>query len=140
MRFDPALAAREAFEEAASELGPDWDQAVELEETFSSQAGPVARGAYDALLALAARHPDAHSFHAFCVYITWQQVTEEPSSQHFETGRRLAERYLTTVDRKKEEHLARVAELLSSFRAGLGLDEEDEIQIEYWKDTPKGGD
>jgi hypothetical protein len=140
MQFDPALAAQHAFQEAASELGPDWSQAVELEDAFSSNAGPAARAAYDALLALAARHPKAHAFQAFCIYITWQQVTEETIPRHFETGVRLAEDYLVTVDGKNERHLACVAELLGSFRAGLGLDEEDEIQTEYRKDTPKGGD
>ena len=33
-----------------------------------------------------------------------------------------------------------VTELLDSFRAGLGLNEEDDIVVEFRKDTPKGGD
>ncbi|ALA58856.1 hypothetical protein [Nitrospira moscoviensis] len=140
MQFDPALAAQAAFEEAETELGSDWETAVELEETFSSNAGSAARDAYENLLALAGRHPNAHSFHAFCIYITWQQVTEETIPRHFETGRRLAEAYLAQAAGKDERHLLCVAELLGSFRAGLGLDEEDEIQVEYRKDTPKGGD
>jgi len=140
MQFDPALAAQAAFEEAERELGPDWERAVELEETFSSSAGPAARAAYDALLDLAADHPEAHAFQAFCIYITWQQVTEETIPRHFETGRRLAERYLDQIDGKDERHLVQVSELLSSFRAGLGLEEEDDIQVEFRRDTPKGGD
>lgn len=140
MRFDPALSARDAFQEAASELGSDRDTAVELEETFSSTAGPTAREAYEQLLALAERYPEAHCFQAFCIYITWQQATEETLPRHFETGVRLAERYLASVNGKDERHLVCVAELLGSFRAGLGLEEEDEIQVEYRKDTPKGGD
>jgi len=140
MQFDPALAAQAAFEEAEVELGSDWDTAVELEETFSSNAGPPARQAYEGLLALADRHPRAYSFHAFCIYITWQQVTEETIARHFETGMKLAERYLASIEGKDERHLVSVAELLGSFRAGLGLEEEDDIQIEYRRDTPKGGD
>jgi hypothetical protein len=140
MQFDPALAAQAAFEEAEPELGSDWETAVELEATFSSNAGATARDAYEGLLALADRHPEAHAFHAFCIYITWQQVTEETIARHFETGIRLSEQYLATVDGKDERHLVSVAELLGSFRAGLGLEEEDEIQVEYRKDTPKGGD
>ncbi len=140
MQFDPALAAQEAFAEAEEELGSDWDLARQLEETFSSTAGAAARAAYEGLLAIAVRHPDADSFQAFCIYITWQQVTEETVARHFETGLRLAEAYLVSVEGKDERHLVSVAELLGSFRAGLGLEEEDEIQIEFRKDTPKGGD
>jgi hypothetical protein len=140
MQFDPALAAQAAFREAEAELGTDWDAAVDLEGTFSSNAGAPAREAYESLLALAERHPQAHSFQAFCVYITWQQVTEETIARHFETGLRLSERYLASVEGKGEGHLVHVAEMLESFRAGLGLEDEDEIQVEYRKDTPKGGD
>ena len=140
MRFDPALAARTALNEAEAELGADWDTAVELEDTFSSNAGPVAREAYERLLALAAHHPRAFSFHAFCIYITWQQVTEETIARHFHTGMQLCEAYLLSSEAKNSRHLAQVTELLESFRAGLGLEEEDEIQIEFKRDTPKGGD
>ena len=140
MQFDAALAAQAALQEAQSELGPDWDTAVGLEETFSSNAGATAREAYEALLALAPRHPQAHAFHAFCIYITWQQVTEETIAHHFQTGMRLSEAYLASLNGKDQRHIAYVTELLDSFRAGLGLDEEDEIQVEFRKDTPKGGD
>ena len=64
MQFDAALAAQETFRRAEAELGSDWDSAVELEGTFSSNAGSPAREAYDGLLALSARYPDAHSFQA----------------------------------------------------------------------------
>ncbi len=73
MRFDPALAAQTAFKESESELGSDWETAVELEGTFSSNAGATAREAYEGLFALAQHYPNAHSFQAFCIYITWQQ-------------------------------------------------------------------
>ena len=92
------------------------------------------------LLALANRHPQAHAFQAFCIYITWQQVTEETIAHHFQTGMRLCETYLVSRDAKDQRDIAYVTELYESFRAGLGLDEEDEIQAEFRRDTPKGGD
>lgn len=140
MQFDAALAAQAAFQEAEAELGLDWNTAVELEATFSSNAGATAREAYEGLLALAQRYPRAHSFHAFCIYITWQQVTEETIAQHFQTGIQLCEAYLVSCEAKDQRDLDYVTELYESFRAGLGLEEEDEIQIEFQRDTPKGGD
>jgi hypothetical protein len=140
MQFDAALAAQDAFSQSERELSSDWDRAVELEETFSSNAGATAREAYEGLLALAHHHPEAHSFQAFCIYITWQQVTEETIARHFETGLKLSEAYLASQEGKHPRDIEYVTELYGSFRAGLGLEEEDEIQVEFRKDTPKGGD
>ena len=140
MQFDPALAAQEAFGQAEAELGHDWETAVELEEIFSSNAGADAREAYEQLVALVERHPRAHAFHAFCIYSTWQQATEETIPRHFQTGMKLCEAYLASHDGKPAREIERIAELYESFRAGLGLEEEDEIQIEFRRDTPKGGD
>ena len=140
MQFDAALAAQETFRRAEAELGSDWDTAVELEDTFSSNAGSTARKAYEQLLALAACYPNAHSFQAFCIYITWQQVTEETSAHHFQTGMKLSEAYLASPDGKDSRDIAYVTELYESFRAGLGLEEENEIRAEFRRDTPKGGD
>jgi len=140
MQFDAALAAQETFRRAEVELGSEWDIAVELQETFSSNAGPMAREAYEGLLSLAARYPKAHSFHAFCIFITWQQVTEETIAHHFQTGMRLCEAYLVSREAKNLRDIDYVTELYGSFRDGLGLDEEDEIQVEFRRDTPKGGD
>ena len=140
MQFDAALAAQDAFSQSEHELGPDWDQATELENTFSSNAGSTGRKAYEGLLDLAQRHPAAHSFHAFCIYITWQQATEETIARHFETGMKLCEAYLVSREARERQSVAQIEELYASFRAGLGLEEEDEIQIEFRKDTPKGGD
>ncbi len=140
MQFDAALAAQDTLQESEVELGADWDRAVELEGVFSSNAGAPAREAYEELLALARRHPNAHAFQAFCIYITWQQVTEETIAHHFQTGMRLSEAYLASPEEKDPRHVAYVSELLESFRAGLGLDEEDDIVLEFRKDTPKGGD
>ena len=140
MQFDAALAAQAALKESETELGSDWDHAVDLEEIFSSNAGATAREAYEGLLALAQQYPSAYSFQAFCIYITWQQVTEETIARHFETGLKLSESYLASQEGKKPRDIEYVTELHGSFRAGLGLEEEDEIQAEYKRDTPKGGD
>jgi hypothetical protein len=140
MQFDAALAAQDTFLRAEAELGPDWDTAVELEAIFSSNAGSTAREAYEGLLALATRHPQAHSYQAFCIFITWQQVTEETIAHHFQTGMRLCEAFLLSPESKDPQDIAYVTELYASYRDGLGLDEEDEIQVEFRKDTPKGGD
>ena len=142
MHFDPALAAQEAFSlaGAGNELGADWDQAVELEETFSSNAGATARDAYERLLALGERYPDASAFQAFCIYITWQQVTEETISRHFRTGVELCETFLASRHGKPVQELERITELYGSFRDGLGLDEEDDTLQEFRRDTVKGGD
>ncbi|RPH79607.1 MAG: hypothetical protein EHM80_07430 [Nitrospiraceae bacterium] len=140
MQFDAALAAQDTFRRAETELGSDWDTAVELEATFSSNAGSRAREAYEALLALGVRYPQAYSFQAFCIFITWQQVTEETIAHHFQTGMRLCEAFLVSREAKDVQDFAYITELYGSFRDGLGLDEEDEIQVEFRKDTPKGGD
>jgi hypothetical protein len=107
---------------------------------FSSNAGATARQAYEGLLALAQQHPNAHSFQAFCIYITWQQVTEETIARHFETGVKLCEAYLMSHAPLSERDIEQIEELYDSFKAGLGLEEQDELQIEYKRDTPKGGD
>jgi hypothetical protein len=140
MQFDAALAAQTAFQAAEAELGSDWEAAVELEDTFSSNAGATGREAYEGLLELARRYPTAHSFHAFCIYITWQQATEETIERHFQTGMRLCETYLVSREARERKEVEQIEELYGSFRAGLGLEEEEEIQIEFRKDTPKGGD
>ncbi len=59
MQFDAALAAQDTFRRAEAELGSDWDTAVELEGTFSSNAGSTAREAYEAfsLSAFVTRRP-----------------------------------------------------------------------------------
>jgi hypothetical protein len=142
MQFDPALAAQESFTQAgtANELGSDWDRAAELEDIFSSNAGTTAREAYEHLVALLSRHPNAHAFHAFCIYITWQQATEETIARHFRTGTALCENYLATPSGKNARDIAQITELYGSFREGLGLEEEDETQQEFRRDTVKGGD
>ena len=140
MNVDPALAAQQAFSRSEIELGPDWNRAVELEETFSSNAGATARDAYERLIALARRYPQARSFQAFCIYITWQQVTEQTIAHHFETGVELCKTYLASTEDKTGRDVEQITELYGSFRAGLGLEDEDETQQEFRRDTVKGGD
>ena len=140
MRFDPALAAQTAFRESEAELGSDWATAVELEEIFSSTAGAPARKAYESLLSLAQQHPRARSFQAFCIYITWQQVTEETVARHFRTGMELCKTYLDSRNERDVRNLEEISELYESFRAGLGIEEENEFEVEFRRDTPKGGD
>src|SRR5262249_40563189 len=114
--------------------------AVALEETFSSNAGSSAREAYEDLLTLSQRHPSAHSFHAFCIFITWQQATEETIAHHFHTGIALCEAYLSSQHSQHLQAREQVKELYESFRSGLGLGQEDDMQVEFRRDTPKGGD
>ena len=140
MRFDPALAAQTALQSAEAELGADWANALELEDRFSSNAGLTAREAYEALLDLARRHPLAHNFQAFCIYITWQQVTEQTIPHFFKIGVQLCEAYLASHEGKAPRDIEQILELSGSFRAGLGMEEEDEMQREFGRDTPKGGD
>ena len=121
MQFDAALAAQDTLQESEAELGADWDRAVELEGTFSSNAGALAREAYERIARAGRRHPQAHAFQAFCIYITWQQVTEETIAHHFHTGMRLSEAYLASPEEKTHGTsptclIARVV----SCRIGLG--------------------
>lgn len=41
---------------------------------------------------------------------------------------------------RTERDLEQIEELYDSFRAGLGLEEENTIEAEFRRDTPKGGD
>ncbi len=59
---------------------------------------------------------------------------------HFQTGMRLCEAYLVSREARTGQEVEQVEELYESFKAGLGLEVEDEIQTEFRRDTPKGGD
>jgi hypothetical protein len=141
MQFDPAIAAQASFTRAqnSGELGPDLEQAREAEAIFSASAGHEATAAYYTLLDLGGRHPDAIAFQEFLIYITWQQVTEETIPVHFQKGAALCDRYLSRLARGHDALQAeQIRELRRSFRAGLGLSDDDEA--DYDADTPKGGD
>ncbi len=144
MNFDPALAARDALARAlgAGELAADAEAAEEADAIFSFSADAEASAAYQRLYEIGARHPQAISFCEYLVYITWQQVTEVTVAHYFQMGADLCEHYLGLTryghTLATPESLERVAALRESYRAGLGLDEDDED--EYRADTVKGGD
>lgn len=142
MNFDPAIAAQVALQtcERAGELGEDFERAVEAEETFSTNAGPVAKSAYLELLEIGKTHSHAMAFQEFLIFITWQQVTEETIPIHFQTGLTLCEAYLAflTESNSSSPHIAQVEELQMSYRNGLGLDDTD--PHDYDADIIKGGD
>jgi len=141
VQFDPAIAAQASFARAqsAGELGEDLESAREAEAIFSGSAGREAREAYFTLVALGERRPDAGAFHEFLIYITWQQVTEETIAAHFRRGAELCDRYLGRLAPGHDALQAdQIRELRQSFRAGLGLQDED--GMDYDADILKGGD
>lgn len=141
MHFDPAIAAQASFAHVqnSEELGDDLEAVREAEAIFSGSAGREARDAYFALVALGARHPDAVALQEFLIYITWQQVTEETIPAHFQRGAELCDRYLGRLAPGHNAMQAdQIRELRRSFRAGLGISDEDEM--DYDADTLKGGD
>ena len=88
MNFDPAIAAQQALARSlkSEELREFHDKIAEAEDTFSSNAGPEAKHAFEELQAIGQQLPEAEAFQEFLIYITWQQVTEETIPQHFQTG------------------------------------------------------
>ena len=98
MHFDPAIAAQQALHcaEENGELATFQNAVVEAEETFSTEAGSVAREAYEKLQQIGERLPQALRFQEFLIYITWQQVTEETIPQHFQKGLELCDRFSRT--------------------------------------------
>jgi hypothetical protein len=140
VQFDPAIAAQVSFKraEVLGELGQDLEDTREAEEIFSGSAGSEAKSAYYRLQEIGERHSDAVSFQQFLIYITWQQVTEETIRSHFQRGAELCDRYLKQFASRDEMQTRQIKELRQSFRAGLGLDVDDEA--DYDKDSFKGGD
>ena len=140
MQFDPAIAAQRSFQRAqdTGELSDDCAAAAAAEETFSASAGSEAKSAYAALQQMGERHPDATAFQEFLIYITWQQVTEETIPANFLKGAELCDRYLQRWGREDRAQVEQIRELRVSFRAGLGL--KDDEPDEYEQDMFKGGD
>jgi len=141
MQFDPAIAAQASFAQAQhkGELGDDLEAARDAEEIFSASASDAARGAYFTLVALGEQHPHTIAFQEFLIYITWQQVTEETIPAHFRRGADLCDRYLSRLAPGHDVIQAeQIRDLRLSFRAGLGLDDDDEAG--YDEDVLKGGD
>jgi hypothetical protein len=96
MHFDPAIAAQQALHRAEEngELATFQNEVVEAEENFSTDAGTVAKQAYEKLQQVGESLPNALRFQEFLIYITWQQVTEETIPHHFQTGLDLCDRFL----------------------------------------------
>ena len=140
MQFDPAIAAQRSFQRAqdTGELGGDCEAVLEAEATFSATAGSEATAGYLTLQEIGERHPEAAAFQEFLIYITWQQVVEETIPAHFLKGVELCDRYLQRWGREDWPEVEQVRELRTSFRAGLGL--KDDEADEYEQDTFKGGD
>ena len=141
MQFDPAIAAQVSFKcaQQSGELEEDLETARVAEQIFSESAGSEAKAAYRTLLEIGERHPDAIAFQEFLIYSTWQQVTEETIPDHFQRGAELCDRYLGRLTSGHDEiQAAQISDLRRSFRAGLGLGDEEEE--DYDEDTLKGGD
>ena len=140
MEFDPAVAARKAFEQvqASDELGEELEAAEAAEERFSSSTGEEASDPYRELVAIGARYPEAASFGEFLVYITWSHLMEETHPEHFRRGLALCRDLLRRDPGRDPPRLKRLRDMEQSFRAGLG--EIPGELVDYEADTPKGGD
>ena len=105
MNFDPAIAAQQALAQSleSEELGEFQNEITEAEDTFSSNAGLEAKHAFEQLQSIGQKLPEAQAFQEFLIYITWQQVTEETITQHFQTGLQLCNNFL---DRFRETEKA----------------------------------
>ena len=141
MQFDAALAAQDTFRRAEAELGSDWDTAVELEDTFSSNAGSTAREAYEGLArSCATAIPRPIPFMPSAFTLPGSRRRKRPLRIIFRQASGSVKTFLASPDGKHRADVEQITELYGSFRDGLGLDEEDEIQVEFRRDTPKGGD
>jgi hypothetical protein len=140
VQFDAAIAAQRSFQRAqdTGDLGDDREAVIEAEATFSASAGSEATAAYLTLQEIGERHPDTPAFQEFLIYITWQQVVEETIPSHFLKGVELCDRYLQRRGGEDRVQVIQIRELRTSFRAGLGL--KDDEPDEYEQDTIKGGD
>ncbi len=142
MNFDPAIAAQQALHQAqeADEFG-DWaDQIAEAEETFSSDAGPAAKKAYEQLQTIGEQLPHAQGFQEFLIYITWQQVTEDTIPRHFQKGLELCNQFLNQFGKSLEGSVIanQVMNIQESFRGGLG--KQEALMPEFDEDAFEGGD
>ena len=130
MVFDAAVAAQTAFKKAqqTGKLGDDLDRAIEAEESFSTEVGETASAAYQLLLQIGERHPEATAFQEFLIYLTWQQVVAEPIPVYFQKGLELCDRYLNQGGSENDRvQVIQIRELRTSFLNGLGqgCDEND---------------
>ncbi len=141
MNVDPAIAAWQAFTrvQASRELGEELDAAVAAQERFSSGTGKEASEAYDELVAIGSRHPEASAYGEFLVYTTWCHLMDETLPEHFQRGAALCQALLSRDTDRDAERRTRLRAMERSFRAGLGEHPED-LVVEYDADNLKGGD
>lgn len=143
MNFDPAVAAQEALARAYAHdpLDDTQPEIEEAEETFSSETGLEAKRAYETLIAIGENLPQAQAFQEFLIFITWQQVTEEPTPSHFHQGVQLTEQFLARFGAQVQQTdvYDRITTIQRSFKRGLG-DRIESMQDEYDRDAFHGGD
>lgn len=143
MNFDPAITAQKALAQAYAqdELGDFQPEIEEAEDTFSSETGLEAKRAYETLIAIGERLPEARAYQEFLIFITWQQVTEETIPRHFQTGVQLTEQFLARFGSqiKGSDVYERIVAIRQSFKQGLGHRIES-MQDEYDRDAFHGGD
>jgi hypothetical protein len=142
MKFDTAIAAREAFRrvERSGELGKHLDRAIEAEERFSSSTGEDSTAAYETLLEIGESNPQARAFLEFLIYTTWNYIIEFPAPVRFEKGLELSDRYLRQTGVPSDgTPIRQIRELRRSFMNGLGLGDTEEVQ-EHEEDAFQGGD
>lgn len=143
MHFDPAIAAQQALHRAeeSGELTTFQEEIADAEEIFSTEAGPLAKQAYEKLLQVGENLPNAMKFQEFLIYITWQQVTEETILQHFQKGLELCDRFLELFGDKIDgtDTSQQIMAIRKSFQGGLGIDEEENVP-EHDEDAFAGGD
>ncbi len=143
MNFDPAITAQEALARAYADddLGDFQPDIEEAEDTFSSETGSEAKGAYETLLAIGETLPEAQAYQEFLIFITWQQVTEETIPRHFHKGVQLTEQFLARFGPqiKGTDAYERIVAIRQSFKRGLG-DRIESMQDEYDRDAFHGGD
>lgn len=143
MNFDPAIAAQQALDRAYTHdsLANFQSEIEEAEETFSSETGSEAKQAYEILLAIGEKLPQAQAFQEFLIFITWQQAAEETIPRHFHKGVQLTEQFLARFGsqvRGSDVH-ERIVAIRRSFKRGVG-DRIESIQDEYDQDAFHGGD
>ena len=143
MNFDPAVAARDALDRACAHdaLGDACAEIEEAEAVFSSETGAEATCAYETLLVIGERFPQAQAFQEFLIFATWQQVTEETLPRHFRKGVQLTRQFLERFGAHigGSDVYERVTTIQQSFQGGLGA-QPDEMQDEYDQDALDGGD
>ena len=143
MNFDPAITAQEALARAYAhdDLGDSQPDIEEAEDTFSSETGSEAARAYETLIAIGERLPDARAYQEFLIFITWQQVTEETIPRHFLKGVQLTEQFLARFGSQIQgtDSYERIVAIRQSFKRGLG-DRIESMQDEYDRDVFHGGD